>query len=86
MFATFILALLPAVYAWQLYDLVIGIVAFFVVAVLQSILSRIFLARFWPLRWIMPAKVVLTILLMVALGLSAAETCNQVTSECTRVF
>lgn len=81
---TTILALLPAVYAWQVHGWLSAIIVFCATGAAVVGLGYLFLLRSWPLRWLTFARAALIITIMVLVGLSAAEICDIGTGACTR--
>lgn len=84
LFPKLFLALIPASYAWQVYGWGTGLWVYLVTLVLLMALSWTFIVADWPFRWLVRARVALIILSIVAIGVSAMETCNL--DSCRRVF
>jgi hypothetical protein len=70
--------IIPALYAWQIYGLWIGVSVFVAMWLLLVTLASFILIKAGPrvltrLRWMRWSVLILS---MVVIGLSAAETCN----------
>ena len=80
------LALLPAVYAWQVYGWKVALSVYVLAIVLLAFLSWLYYAREWSARQLIWARTALLLLSMAAVGVSAMEMCNADGSACHRVF
>jgi hypothetical protein len=85
-FPKLFLALLPAVYAWQVHGWVTALCLFMLVLILLALLGWTFIVREWSLRKLVWARTALILLSMAAVGVSAMEACNADGSTCHRVF
>jgi len=86
LFPKSLLSLFVAAYAWQTYGFWRGFAVYIALYILLAVLGWTSLVRGWSFRQLVAARVTLIILSMVALGLSAMETCSADMSECRRVF
>jgi hypothetical protein len=86
LFPKFLLSAIPASYAWQVYGWGTGLVVYLVTFALLVGLSWTFIVTEWPLKWLVRARVALIVLSMIAVGVSAMETCSTDLSVCHRVF
>ena len=80
------LALLPALYAWQIYDWKLALATFVAVLLLLSLVGWLYYAHEWSDRRLIWARVTIIVLSLAAVGTSAVETCSADGSECRRVF
>lgn len=68
----YLVALLPALYAWQVHDAIIGTVVWCATLLALAAQGWIFILRGWPLNHLNVARAVLVVASLVLIGLSAA--------------
>jgi hypothetical protein len=76
LYPKFILAALPAAYAWQVYGSITGVAVYVIVDVLLVALGWVSLLRDWSFRRLVWTRTSLLILSLILIGLSAAESCD----------
>ena len=84
-FPTSVLALLPGLFAWQVYGFWIGLLIWCIIAVLIIAMGWMFLLRQWPWRWLTLARSALIITSMTLIAASGTELCS-VDGGCPSVF
>jgi hypothetical protein len=86
LFSAALVALMPGLYAWQIYGWIAGAVVYVIVIGLLTALTWALLFRDWSFRWIVGARLFVILIAMAAIGLSAMENCNLELTECHRAF
>jgi hypothetical protein len=86
LFSAPFVALVPGLYAWQVYGRIASAAVYVIVIGLLTALTWALLFRGWSFRWIVGARLFVILVAMAAIGLSAMEVCNLELTECHRVF
>lgn len=86
LFPTWLVALLPGLFAWQFYGVWLAIAVFLAACFGLIGLGWAHLFRDWSWRRLVALRTGLIVLILVALSVSTAQTCNPDGSDCRSAF
>jgi hypothetical protein len=86
LFPKFLLSLIPASFAWQIYGFWPGLAVYVTIDALLVALGYMYLFWDWPFHWLVRARTTLILLSTTAISLSAIQTCAPNLSDCRWVL